>query len=285
MSINPSIEQNQLQKTFIAMVFAFVISFHAQITTEFLAVLTNDWKSFPISSAVTLDFLAVFTQIVLALLMISISWVMWSKSQANAHLNDINQIFTVKFFTFLLEIILVTLYYGLAKSLEVNFSKFDETKDVSQYITKVSAQPETFLMIIIFAIFLIWDLITDLIKSPTNPVPRDIKGKIKSFFAGYIVYCSVSTVCLAVSLILFLIIPSESSVLVTIFSDLALICILFFFYQAKVCEYYGLKRFPEQCSRKNTNRNAPPTNWEKFRLILLSFLYILFLVMIGICIH
>lgn len=277
-------DRNILQKTFIAMVFAFVISFHAQTITEFLTVITNNWTSFPISPAITIEFLAVAMQILLALLMISISWVMWSKSQANAHTNDIDQIFTVKFFTFILEIIIVTLYYSLAKSLEVDFNEYNKTKNVSDYITKVSALPEASIMIMIFSIFLIWDLITDIIDSPSRYVPFDIFDKFINFFCGYVVYCSVSTLCLIASIVIFYITPSNSSALTTISADLALICILFFFYQGKAYEYYGLNLFPWQATRKNTKREHPPTRGQKRRVIYLSILYTLSAALVGLCI-
>ncbi|WP_046206071.1 hypothetical protein [Acinetobacter radioresistens] len=276
--------QNQLQKTFIAMVFAFVISFHAQTITEFLAVLTNNWTSFPIGSGINLDFLAVAAQIFLALLMISISWIMWSKSQAQAHLNDINQIFTIKFFTFILEILLVTLYYGLAKSLEVDFSEFNKTKETSKYITTVSPLPEIFIMSLIFIIFLIWDITTDIINSPSEYKSSDCFDSFIDQLCGYFVYCSVSTICLIASIFLLVIIPQNPTALTTILADLALICILLFFYQAKVYEYYGLKIFPWQATRKNTKRADPPTKWEKCRVILLSITYLVFALMVGLCI-
>ncbi|MFV7441187.1 hypothetical protein ACNPMZ_06970 [Acinetobacter pittii] len=277
-------DQNILQKTFIAMIFAFVISFHAQTISEFLTVITDNWTVFPISSAVTIDFLAVAMQILLALLMISISWIMWSKSQAKAHINDIEQIFTIKFITFILEIVLVTLYYSLAKSLEVDFSEYNKTKNVSDYITKVSALPETSLMIMIFGIFLTWDLITDIFKSPSNFVSSDTFDKFSDFVCGFIVYCSVSAICLIASIIIFFVIPPDPTTLTTIYADLALIFILFFFYQAKAYEYYGLNTFHWQATRKNTKRKHPPTTWERRRVILLIILYLAFAVMIK-CTH
>lgn len=276
-------DQNILQKTFIAMIFAFVISFHAQTIAEFLTVITNNWTFFPIPSALILDLLAVAMQILLALLMISISWIMWSKSQAIAHTNDIEQIFSAKFITFILEIILVTLYYSLAKALEVDFTEYNKTKNVSDYLTKVSALPETSIMIMIFAIFLIWDLITDIFKSPSNYIHSDIFDRFLNFLCGCIVYCSVSALCLIASIVIFLIIPADSTALTTILADLNLVFILFFFYQAKAYEYYGLEIFPWQATRKNTKRDHPPTKWERRRVILLIILYIVFTVMVGLC--
>lgn len=285
LSTNTPTGQSQLQKTFIAMIFAFVISFHAQTITEYIAVITNNWSVFPYISTITIDFIAVGSQIILALLMILISWVMWSKSQAIAHLNDINQIFTIKFVTFILEILLVTLYYGLVKSLEVDFSEFSKTKNVSSYITNLSAKPEAFLMTLIFGIFLVWDLIIDIFKSPTNPVALGNLNKLKNFFKGFLVYCLISLISFLAALLILTTTPSHSSALITIFSDLALICILLFFYQAKILEYYLLKIFPDQDSRPNTKRTDPPTLWETTRVVVLVMLFIIFSVVVGICIH
>ncbi|MFG4622288.1 hypothetical protein ACF0CC_13570, partial [Acinetobacter baumannii] len=76
-----------------------------------------------------------------------------------------------------------------------------------------------------------------------------------------------------------------STALTTILADLSLVFILFFFYQAKAYEYYGLSIFPWQATRKNTKRDHPPTTWERRRVILLIILYIVFTVLVALCTH
>lgn len=275
--------QHQLQKTFIAMIFAFVISYHAQTITEFIAVITNNWTTFPISSEITYDFIAVTTQIILALLMVSISWIMWSKSSAKAHTDDIETIFSVKFIAFIIEILLVTLYFGLIKSLEVDISEFNKNKDLSKYITNLSAKPEAFLMTLVFSIFLLWDLIIDILKTP--PQTTTFIYKVKNFFRGCLVYCSISTICFIGSLLILVNTPVTASPFVAIFSDLALISVLLFFNQAKALEFYLLKLFPDQSYRPNTKRDNAPSTWEITRIVVLFVLYIIFFTMVAVCIH
>lgn len=91
--------QNELHKTFIAMLFAFVASTVGQQIAEILVVLTNNWTiedpSGIIENIYASNWLlaSAASHSALALLLFSMSWVMWSKSQAAGHKRDIEDIF------------------------------------------------------------------------------------------------------------------------------------------------------------------------------------------------
>jgi hypothetical protein len=278
--------QSDLQKTFIAMLFAFAVSVVAQQISELLIVFTNNWKS-----ALTpvdiydnihdqlLPLLAGASHLTLALLMLSISWVMWSRSQAAGHREDIERIFSVKFITFLLEVLLVTLYYSLTKSAEGDFSAYAKGKSISSYVTPASAKPEAFQMFWIFFIFALWDVIVDVLKSPKTPTPTGIFQNILSFFTGISVYCAVSILCAGGAILVLLAAPAVELPIHAIAGDVALIATLLLFNQGKVLEYYIVKIFPSEGTRNNTKR-SPSTqgNLVILALLLIYALSVFFMV-------
>lgn len=278
--------QSDLQKTFIAMLFAFAVSVVAQQISELLIVFTNNWKSAltPVDiydniHTQLLPLLAGASHLTLALLMLSISWVMWSRSQAAGHREDIERIFSVKFITFLLEVLLVTLYYSLTKSAEGDFSAYAKGKSISSYVTPASAKPEAFQMFWIFFIFALWDVIVDVLKSPKTPTPTGKFQNILSFFTGISVYCSVSILCAGGAILVLLAAPAVELPIHAIAGDVALIATLLLFNQGKVLEYYILKIFPSEGTRNNTKR-SPSTqgNLVILALLLIYALSVFFMV-------
>jgi hypothetical protein len=112
-----SSSQTELQKAFITMLFAFAASVVAQQIAELLIVSTTNWtsplvpdESYAKSNDQIWELASAGTHLLLSLLMLSVSWIMWSKSQAAGHRTDITDIFSVKFITFLLEVLLGPLY-------------------------------------------------------------------------------------------------------------------------------------------------------------------------------
>ncbi|AYX85665.1 TPA: hypothetical protein LUJ82_000500 [Acinetobacter baumannii] len=278
--------QSELQKAFIIMIFAFVVSFLAQEIAEFLIVLTDNWQ-FKSSHESWINLIPIASHMTLALLMISISWISWSKSKAAGNIQDIENIFTIKFISFILEILLVTLYYSLAKSVEVDFANYGKDKTISSYITKLSARPEILQMMLIFSMFALWDFIADVVLSPRNP-PITKKLKIyQSYIPGIVVYCLISILCGLATILLYLSLPETESALVVTVADFALIVLLFLFMKAKKLEYYLCKWFPSEASRVNTNRNTPPTvsNWCVLVCFFSLFLFSILIIKLEPCIQ
>lgn len=289
---NQIITQSTLQKTFIAMLFAFAVSIVAQQISELLIVSTKNWTT-ALGPWQILDnihgyawpILAAATHSLLALLMLTVSWVMWSKSQAAGHVIDISEIFSIKFITFLLEILLVTLYFSLSKSVEVDFINYTKEKTVAAYLTPASARPEAMQMLWIFLIFALWDFIVDVAKSPQFPQPSSRTSRLLSFFTGIFTYCAVSIFCAIGALFVYLLAPIEGAVEAVV-GDIALIILLLLFNRAKSWENYIFIIFPAEKTRNNTKRE--PTPHGNYLILFLIFFYILCLISIRFiipCLH
>lgn len=283
MSTGPSI-QTELQKAFITMLFAFAVSVVAQQIAELLIVSTTNWTS-PLVSGESHTkskdqawaLASAGTHSLLSLLMLSVSWIMWSKSQAAGHRTDITDIFSVKFITFLLEVLLVTLYFSLSKSVEGDFSAYSaKGKTIEAYLTPPSARPEAIQMLWIFILFAVWDLIVDVWESATDSIPSNRLKRLQSFFAGIFTYCSVSLICAFGAWIIYKIAPANGLPSQAIFGDAALIALLLLFNRGKVLEHYLFKIFPLQETRKNTKRT--PTLRGN---LLIGFLFAIYLLCIA----
>ncbi|WP_404344227.1 hypothetical protein [Vreelandella venusta] len=273
-------KQNELQKTFIAMLFAFVASAVALQLSNTLVVLTEEWtKTNPVSLIERIIdseylLLSAMSHSLLALMLFSMSWVMWSKSQAAGHIKDIESVFSLKYTTLLLEVLLVVMYFSIVNSAEGNIEKYKETKQVSDFISNPSAYPEAKQMIWVFAIFAIWDIIVDVIKSPKASSSSKVMQKGKDFIQGVLVYCTLSVVCLLAALWVSLNHSLESSAINAVIGDISLILILLFFNRAKCLEYHLLNIFPDEKKRKNTLRTTSPTYEEMRDIFLIAGLFL-----------
>ncbi|MDA8520204.1 hypothetical protein [Acidovorax sp. NCPPB 4044] len=277
-STGKPISQGELQKTFIAMLFAFAVSVVAQQIAEFLTVISSNWQHaiWPgeIYSHVhpyIWDFGAVASHSFLSLMMLSVSWVMWSKSKAAGHLKDIEEIFSIKFITFLIEVLLVTLYYSLSKSVEGDFAAYSKDKAIPAYFASISARPEAIQMFWIFIIFAVWDLIVDVIKSPK---PRPIKGffrKIGSVISGTVTYCAISLACSLGALGVYYAMPAQESAAQVIVGDVALVMLLLLFNRAKAWEHYIFSVFPSERTRDNSKRTPTVGGNVLIAILLLIF--------------
>ena len=271
--------QGELQRTFIAMLFAFAVSVVAQQIAELLIVVTSNWTISLPSGLTQFDaktvwgLLSVATHCFLALLMLCISWVMWSRSRAAGHLGELTDVFSVKFVTFLVEVLLVTLYFSLSKSAEGDFTAYSQQKTVTSFLTPSSVRPEALQMFCIFCIFAVWDLIVDVAISPRNPLPTGFWSRCAAFVTGILTYCLISLLCAAGAFTLHQVAPTNQNAFQTVFGDIGLIALLLFFNQGKALEYYVRKLFPSEASRQNTART--PTVRSNVVTGLLVVMYLL----------
>ena len=275
---NSPVTQGDLQKTFIAFLFAFAISVVAQQLAELLVVITSNWK-FVLTPAETgadngtyaWPLSAIFSHSLLALLMLSVSWVMWSRSKAAGHVVDVEVIFSMKFITLLLEILLVTLYFSLAKSAEGDFAAYSKEKTIASYITSSSSRPESMQMLAIFAMFAVWDYFVDVEMSPQTPAPAGVFRGVWSRVTGILTYCSVSLACALGAAVLYAAAPHIQQPAQAFWGDVGLIALLLLFNQGKPLEHYLFKVFPSEASRVTTKRI--PTLAGNLRIVLLLILY------------
>lgn len=265
--------RNELQKTFIAMIFAFAVSAVALQLADFFIVVTGNWtlqtkagKGFNDQELLNLG--AILSHLAVALIMITASWVMWSKSQAAGHLAAVESIVSLKFFLVLIEVILVTLYFSISKSVEANFTKYTTTQNLQDYLTPSSASPETLQIFLVFILFLLWDFVADVAMSPLSPNPKDRLARILNWIPGTFVYGFVSAVCALLALPILYLSSGSAAPSVAIAGDIALVLLIILFYQLKAIEPSLLKIAKTQATRSNTPRDPKPIHWFQITMLI-----------------
>lgn len=274
--------QNDLRRTFIAMLFALVAATIAQQIAELLFVVTGSWNlaSSPIEMWENALFgngmlLASFSHAFLALLLVSMSWVMWSSSQAAGHKTEIRSVFSKEFVILLTEVFLVILYFSIAKTMEQNFPEYSKNKSITAYVGIPSGRPEALQLMWVFWVYFIWDLLVDVMYSPRTPDPTVTHGKFSSFLQGVLTYCSISLLCILATWFVSRVAPSSGTAYEALLADVALISVLLFFALGKQLEFYVIKLLPGEGRRNNTKRSTPPSAKA------LSMMFILFLAYIS----
>jgi len=271
--------QNELHKTFIAMLFAFVASTVGQQIAEILVVLTNNWTiedpSKIIENIYASNWLlaAAASHATLALILFSMSWVMWSRSQSAGHRKDIEDIFSIKYIVLLLEVLLVTIYFAISKSAETDFVAYGKEKLVSDFVKNPSAKPEATQIVWVFVLFAVWDYLSDVLTSPRTPPLNSKFARFASHIPGILTYCSISIICAFIAWSLSKLTPISGLPQQAVMGDIALVSLVLFFSRAKSLEYYILEIFPSEKSRQNTARLSPPTIGRLVLLIALTLIF------------
>lgn len=268
--------QSELQKTFVAMLFAFVAATVAQQLGEILVVATKSWRlanSAPeMWSAVRGDgwLLAVgLLHASLALVMVTVSWISWSRSQAGMHKKDIDSVFSRKFIIFLVEIFLVTLYFSLSKSAETDFSAYLKDGRTSSFVKNPSARPESLQLLWVFVTFSVWDYLVDVVRPYHWRAFRPIAVIVH--LRRIAAFCGVSLFCACLTYIVSICTPASGGTAVqVVFGDLALISSVFLFIAAKPFEYFLTKGMSKELTGDVTLRAHPSSKEKKRFWILLT---------------
>ena len=271
--------QSDLQRTFVAMLFAFVAATIAQQIGEILVVGTKSWTlanspTRMMSTARVEGWLlaTAATHAALALLMVTVSWISWSQSQAGAHVKDIKTVFSLKFLIFLVEIFLVVLYFSLSKSAEGDFGAYVKSPATESFIKLASARPEALQLMWIFLSFAVWDYLVDVLSHERREASK-IKA-IEIHLRATAAFCGVSIACLLLALLVSRVTPWPSaSPAQVVFGDIALMLAILIFIAAKPFEYYLTRNLSEAVISTVTPRKAPPSRTEKRRLTTLLLLF------------
>ncbi|TQV81038.1 hypothetical protein FKG94_10100 [Exilibacterium tricleocarpae] len=286
---------NELRRTFIAMLFALVVATLAQRFADILFLVTKGW-SIPIFSPdiflnlIKNDWLlaAPFTHASLGLILVSASWVGWSKSKAAGHQNSITSLLSIPFFLLLIEVMLVTIYFGIAVSIEVNIKDYSSQGIDSDFVFQASALPEAMQLVAVFSIFLVWDILADVISSPLgareHPHLITITAKQKSigFLTGTLTYGFSSILCLILCYVVFWLYPVDATPRHAVYGDLSLIAVIGIFHSTKCLEAYIIRLFPWEGTRSNSPREIPLTSGQISKIITSVSLYVFFITLLCI---
>ncbi len=207
-----------LRYAFVEMLFALAVSQVAIHVAE-LTTVANPW----------VDRIPAVFHLCLALGVIAASWVGWRQSQSPGMKQQIQSIFSRRFFALLTDVLLVICYFVLVRGVEL------QQIDGESVLTEASAVPEAFWIVVIFVLYVVWDLQADVF----SPNCLDATGFVKRTWQGLrvaVVCISASGICVLLGLSVFYLAGLATGSLATIFFDGALLSIVLLFRVLKVFE-------------------------------------------------
>lgn len=276
----PPVARAELQKTFVAMLFAFVAATVAQQLGEILVVATKSWKLANSAPEMLIAakgdgwlLLVASMHALLALTMVTVSWFSWSRSQAAMHKSDIDTVFSRKFLIFIVEIFLVTLYFSISKSAETDYAAYLKDGSTASFVKNPSARPEAFQLLWVFMVFAAWDYLVDVL--------RPFKWKRLRVSTPFlhirrvIAFCGVSLFCALIAYLVGLATPIKGGTASQIvFGDIALILTVFLFIAAKPFEHFLARGMAKDMIGDVTVRDRPTSKDKRRFWILLSLVVI-----------
>ncbi len=211
-------KEDPLRFTFVEMLFALAVSQVAMSAAD-LASLPN-----PIGEK-----LPALAHLTLSLLAIAASWVGWrlTKSPGTKHL--ISSIFELRFVGLILDVLLVILYFILVKSTDI------EQVNGSPRLTAPSAAPEALWISAVFAVYALWDLLSDVLPADYAPGLTFVRRLWRGLRIAFVSTFS-SIACLGLTWLVYRNASNASSGSRVVALDLALLAVIFLFRVLKAVE-------------------------------------------------
>ncbi len=260
------------------MLFALVVAEWATQASVLLELVTNQWSTIPnpfqeLANRPTpsLVILACFSQAFLSLYLVSMSWVIWSRSNAAGHNQAIDKLFSWPFALLLLEVLLVTLYFALANNIE---SELEKAGAVNRYAAcnAVSSRPEALIVVLVFVVYILWDLIADVLSKDPNERTNGLRtdhldwSNARNLLSRAFVYCLASVICFLLSLLVFWHSDDSMSPHTALAGDIALIAIVIAFRPLKELEPLASSLFSDFVPRSESRRRLPLSFEAKAKL-------------------
>ena len=279
-----------LRHTLVSMLFALVIAELAIQSSDLVTAIGNEWTDFGLRNAFSQNIwlvLAPITHLILVLTLVCTSWVGWSKSISHVDARDVSEIFSIDFFLLLVELLLVVMYFVLARSVEQNISLISDQHVQTSTAHLPSAVPEALWLMMIYVGYFVWDVFTDALPRhfPAEKRPffhrNSILSWLTTLLSGVAVRCLVSALSIVGAFAVFSIARSSPQAPVNVVcADTALLCIVIWFWKGKSWEPWIVKfLMPWELHRKGGREldGAGPSIKISFLLI---FAYLVFLCLI-----
>jgi hypothetical protein len=209
--------QDPLRETFVEMLFALAA---AQIAVVAAALVEADGTIGRKLPAIS--------HLALALILISTSWVGWRKSRSPGMKEKVQSVFVRAYVSLLLDVILVIIYYIVVQSVGL------DQGDPPRLSEAPSALPGARWILVIFVIYVIWDLITDICSHGAIPKTNRFWDWTTARAAALSVFVSFTSLIMISVVVMFARNPDAPVRVVCL--NLTLISVLLFFRGAKRIE-------------------------------------------------
>ena len=221
--------------------------------------------------------LPALAHLTVALLLISASWVGWRQSVSPGMKEArVKYMFSLPFVGLLLDVFLVIVYFVVVRSVEI------DEKDGTRVLTTPSAVPEAQWIVVVFGIYVLWDLVTDVLSPECIPTDlRRLQWLSKLARAAITsVYCSL--LCLGLATVVLILAEGNRSSAEVLLLDVMLLSTILFFRTIKVTEgFWASALNVEDCKAFSKRREAAGN--ENLWSLVLGFSYVLCLALFLYC--
>ncbi|MBK9238946.1 MAG: hypothetical protein IPL75_01510 [Acidobacteria bacterium] len=219
---------DSLRHSFVEMLFALVVGQLAVSVGYLVAAPGTIGEKSPALS-----------HLALCLLTIAMSWLGWKRSQSAGTKKALEHIRSIAFVVLLSDVVLVILYYLLVLGAEV------KVRSDSAQLEPASAVPEAIVLVVVFVVFLCWDLIVDILSPCRSP-------RQKHWLAGDIIRASLvcgasSAVGLLLVVVVALMATTQGSAVKVMALDACLLTALVLHRTSKVFEHDAAKAIGIDC--------------------------------------
>ena len=211
-------QQDSLRETFVEMLFALAV---AQIAIVSATLVSIDKPLLEKGPAIA--------HLFVALILISSSWLGWRQSRSPGMREKIKSVFGWPYVSLLVDVVLVVLYFIIVQAVEV---KQSDPPD----LTPPSASPEARWISIVFFVYVIWDLIVDVLAPGAIPHDRSGIRLVFKYLRASIVSTFASFSSLILIFLVFQLAKQKVSPLQVICLDGSLVFVIFLFRAAKALE-------------------------------------------------
>src|SRR6266404_3490475 len=205
---------------FVEMLFALAIA-EVAISSAHLVAIESNWTSkLPATS-----------HLLLAALLIATSWLGWSGSKWRKAGRTSDSPFTWDFIGLSIDVLLVVIYFILVRQADIS-------EDPPFHLRPASAVPEAKLILLVFFVYIVWDIASDVIKEPEK------LGFAQRFGLG--IACTLcSVICMGLAAGFWWRANYVSSPFDVMMLDLSLACVVLLFRAIKYSIEKGLRlRYP-----------------------------------------
>ena len=165
-----------------------------------------------------------YAHLTLALILVSASWVGWSMSTAPGARRDVYSIFSADFIVLLIDVLLVIFYFIVVKGVD----PVTEGED-GQMTIIASAANESLWIATIFGGYFLWDVMTKAVISARHGSERQHRFLSRLLGKAFWARGWVSTTCLAVAIVIWLVVRDVTTPTYVLLSDLALLALVLLF--------------------------------------------------------
>ena len=163
------------------------------------------------------------------LVLIAASWLGWRQSQSPGMKDKVTFVCSLPFLGLLLDVLLVVLYFIVIRTVEI------EQKAGATTLAVPSAIPESLWVLIVFAVYAVWDLIADVFSKDCIP-KAPFRYRAFKYIRVAIVSVITSVVCLLLSYQSYCIATTATDSTEILFLDGMLVAVILLFRILKACE-------------------------------------------------